>query len=215
MDELEPMPDFAQRLLDAERAAPPTFPAATVDRVLGRVEHTVGLAAPAAAAAGLGTIAKLCLVGAGVLAGSAGVLLFRQVNVFVADPIVVVQQVPVEVRVPAAELPSPAAEAAPLPKAAPAPTAARSDPLDAEQRLLDTARAALVQQRPEAALEALGQHARRFAHGQLAEERDALEVQALWKAGRETEARAKGATFRKRFPQSIFIEGIDALEKSP
>jgi len=204
--ELPPMPDVARRLLEQEKAAPVEGPTAeALDRVLGRVEQTVGLGTAAAAT---GVAVKLVLLGAGLLAGVGGTLAVQRLTVFVPAPIVVVQkvEVPVEVRV---AVPTPVAPEAPRPKPAPPNT------LDAEQRIVDVARAALVQQRPDAALEAAAQHRRQFPNGQLAEERDALEVQALWKAGREPDARTKGAAFRKRYPNSIFIAALDALEKSP
>jgi hypothetical protein len=209
MDELEPLPDFAERLLDGERKAPPPPPSPeALDRVLGRVEKTVGIAG---AAAGAGVATKLVIAGAGLVLGVGGTLGWQQQHLVVPSPIVVVQRVEVRVEVPV-EVPAPVR--APLPPpAAPRPRA--TDTLDAEQRLLDTARAALVQQRPDAALEALQQHAKGYPAGQLAEERDALEVQALWKVGRDAEARSKGAAFRRRYPQSIFDAALDALEKSP
>jgi hypothetical protein len=216
MDELEPLPDFAQRLLDDERTASLGAPGPspeTLDRMLGRIERTVGLTSAVGAGVVAGVGMKLAIAGAGILMGVGATLSWQHLNGMVPAPIVVIQrvEVPVVVREGApAPAPAPALAPAPAPRKLKAP-----DTLDAEQRLLDTARAALVQQRPDAALEALRQHGARFPAGQLAEERDALEVQVLWKAGRHAEARAKGTTFRRRFPASIFNAAIDALEKSP
>lgn len=51
--------------------------------------------------------------------------------------------------------------------------------LGAERMLLDRARAALIRNRPADALLALREHKRRFPHGVMTEERNALMVQAL------------------------------------
>lgn len=62
----------------------------------------------------------------------------------------------------------------------PAASAGPTEPssLKAERLLLERARAALLHDAPEQALEALAEHRARFADGQLADERDALERQA-------------------------------------
>jgi hypothetical protein len=80
---------------------------------------------------------------------------------------------------------------------------ARSAQLDEERALLDVARTALVRDDATAALASLGEHAHRFAKPLLAEEREALAVQALVKVGRVDEARARGAEFERRWPASI------------
>lgn len=211
--ELDELPAFSKALLEEEKKVPATVPAETLERVLGRVEQTVGLAAPAAAASVLGAKAlSLALAALAVGAGGAWVLRAPAVPA----PIVIVQtvkvEVPVRVEVPVVIAPAPA----PAPTAAQKPVlVAPNKSLELEQAQLDVARAALVQSRAAAALEALASHRRQFPKGQLAEERDALEVQALWKAGRDADARAKGAAFRKAHPDSIFGPVIDALEQSP
>jgi hypothetical protein len=65
--------------------------------------------------------------------------------------------------------------------------------LFAERKLLDDARAALTAEEPERALALLTEHASRFARPQLAEEREAIAVQALASLGRYEEARARAA----------------------
>jgi hypothetical protein len=86
--------------------------------------------------------------------------------------------------------------------------------LDAERGLLDVARAALVRGDTSAALEALDQHARTFAHALLAEERDALYVQALARAGRYEEARARAEAFRRTSPTSLLLPAVEAATAS-
>lgn len=79
-----------------------------------------------------------------------------------------------------------------------------------ESPLIDRARAQLGAGKPSLALLLLGQHARRFAHGQLAEEREALWVQALVANGNTEEAHTRAVQFRRHFPRSIQIEIVNA-----
>jgi hypothetical protein len=76
--------------------------------------------------------------------------------------------------------------------------------LAAERRLVDSARAALSQDRPDPALSAIATHRRRFPEGALAEERDALEVEALAAAGRRDEAAGAAERFARRYPDSLY-----------
>jgi hypothetical protein len=81
--------------------------------------------------------------------------------------------------------------------------------LDAERALLDAARMALVSGDGDTALRALDRHARTYAHPLLGEERDALFVQALVRAGRYDEARTRAEAFRRKVPQSLFRPAVD------
>jgi len=73
--------------------------------------------------------------------------------------------------------------------------------------LLDRARAAIAHANYAEAIAMLRQHARHFAHGSLAEERDAMWILALVRSGTRPTRRA--ATFRRRYPQSIYLQAID------
>jgi len=75
---------------------------------------------------------------------------------------------------------------------------------------LDEARAALVQHDAQRALDALEHHRRAFPRALLAEERDAMRVQALVAAGRYDEARARASAFRKSAHDSLFLRMVDA-----
>jgi hypothetical protein len=116
----------------------------------------------------------------------------------------------------------PALEAPPLATPSVSPTShaasASSGPsqLAAERALLDEARAALVQGDPPRAIERLQRHRRTFLNPMLAEERDAMEVEALVRAGRGAEARARADAFRKRSPDSLFMPTVQsAIESIP
>ena len=91
----------------------------------------------------------------------------------------------------------------------PAP-ATRVSPFAAERMLLDEARAAIVQGAPDRALDRLEQHRARFPKGLLAEERDAMAIEALVNAGRYDEARSQAAAFRERAPGSLFVATVDS-----
>jgi hypothetical protein len=83
-------------------------------------------------------------------------------------------------------------------------------PLDAERALLDAARVSLVSGDTDSALRALDQHARLFIHPILGEERDALFVQSLVRAGRYDEARTRAEAFRRKAPQSLLLPAVEA-----
>ncbi|HZL16793.1 MAG TPA: hypothetical protein VFG23_03490 [Polyangia bacterium] len=55
------------------------------------------------------------------------------------------------------------------------------------------------------ALVLVGEHARRFPNGRMAEERDALRVRSLANMGRGDEARHALADFAKHFPHSALL----------
>jgi hypothetical protein len=86
--------------------------------------------------------------------------------------------------------------------------AARHLDLAAERALLADARAAMQAADAPRALAILDEHARRFAHGQLAEERDAMRVAALWLAGDHEGARARAGEFARRHPDSLFLPSV-------
>lgn len=96
----------------------------------------------------------------------------------------------------------------------PSPTTESSPPTEASRRrervLLRQAQNALVRDRAEDALAALRRHTRLFPESTFAEERDALEVQALAAAGRAAEAARKAAAFEANHPGSIFLPRVRA-----
>jgi hypothetical protein len=77
-----------------------------------------------------------------------------------------------------------------------------------EYRLLRAARQALAD-RPARAMELVDEHARRFAHGMLAQEREAIAVDALVQLGREGQARARAQAFFVAYPSSPYRSRIE------
>jgi hypothetical protein len=110
-----------------------------------------------------------------------------------------------------------AASAASTPSpAAPPPTRGartvghdRDTSLALERAWIEQARMALARGSPGDALAALDAHARSFPAGRLAEEREALAIQALSAAGRADEAAARARSFRQRWPGSVFLPLVD------
>jgi len=85
-----------------------------------------------------------------------------------------------------------------------------SSQLNAERRVLDLARSALVAEDPNEALRRVGDHLAHFPNGFLSEEREAVAIQALVKARRYDEARARARLFRLRSPDSLFASAVDS-----
>ena len=102
---------------------------------------------------------------------------------------------------------APAAEPAVVPSIEPS-AEQRAERLAAERGLLDEARGAVSRGNGGAALIALEAHRQSFPDGQLVEEREALTVMALAKAGRMDEAQKKAERFRTRWPQSLFAAAV-------
>lgn len=88
--------------------------------------------------------------------------------------------------------------------------------LAAERALIELARSALAQARPEDAMRAIERHARRFTQGRLAEERESLRVLSLVMVGRIAEAKQHAARFSLRYPHSLFTPVVEgALRATP
>jgi hypothetical protein len=159
------------------------------------------------------------MIGTAVIGAFVGGAIMRREAPRPAPPEIVVE------RVPQPSPPPRAIEVVPdmLPNASPAPASGTAAPpstasagaldargLTAERALLDTARVALAQGDADAALDAIGRHEREFAGGRLAEERDALAVRALVKAGKNDEARARGERFLRTYPRSLAAPAVRA-----
>jgi hypothetical protein len=82
--------------------------------------------------------------------------------------------------------------------------------LSAERTLLDGARAALGRGDPAAAAGLARTHEQRYPRGALAEEREALYVQALASSGKLPEARARAAKFKQTYPDSMLLPAVSA-----
>ncbi len=234
--ELPPLDPELRDLLETRRATwgGEAAPLAAKARVMTRVEVSLVGAAGGAAAVGrpgrwpfaahpnvlvlAGTFAAGMGVGAAAMKWTAPVAPEGGVS-----PVSIVAREPIPSRPTQPDLPAPAVPtlATPTPAATPAPSvqaqnsggsgSSREDG-PAERLLLDQARAAERAGDHEGALSPLLEHARRFPHGRLTEEREALVVLALARSGRAAEARSRGARFEQQYPGSLFFAAVsDAL----
>jgi len=218
-DELDPLDPELARLLDVERARPPIAEGAR-ERLLGRLEASlaagalVGTAAAAGAAAkGAATKTWMVAVTAFAIGGmvGAGAMLLRGAP----EPRVVTVEKRVEVPVPVTVVVSapaaPPPSVAPSTSLAPVPTVATKPSSDAGEILaLDKIRSALKSGDSAAALAAVVEHEKRYPSGAHVEEREALAVQALARAGRRDDASARADRFRKRFPGSFLTAVVNS-----
>jgi TolA-binding protein len=85
----------------------------------------------------------------------------------------------------------------------------RGAALRAERLLLETASAALVRGDNASAIGTLKRHAALYPKGELAQEREALLVQALAASGDEAGAQRRAKDFKKRFPDSLQQGSVD------
>jgi hypothetical protein len=91
------------------------------------------------------------------------------------------------------------------------PAAERETLLREESRLVGEARAALRRGDAAAALGMLDQIRERFPGGVLAQEREALSIEALARSGRRDEAAARAAAFVKAYPASPLAAGVQGF----
>lgn len=71
-----------------------------------------------------------------------------------------------------------------------------------ELGLLEPARSSIARGDYAGAMTAIARHQREYPRGQLAQEREALRVRALWGLGQRASAENAAAAFRKRYPKS-------------
>jgi hypothetical protein len=86
----------------------------------------------------------------------------------------------------------------------------KRDDLRAESDLLERARSVLVSD-PASTLVLTREHARRFPSGQLASERIVLEIEALYRAGRVTEARRRAVAVLDSAPDGLYSSRVRRL----
>jgi TolA-binding protein len=74
-----------------------------------------------------------------------------------------------------------------------------------ELGVLDPARRSIARGDYAGAMGAIARHQREYPRGQLAEEREALRVRALWGMGQKASAESAAASFRQRYPRSMLL----------
>jgi hypothetical protein len=218
-DELEPLGEDVSSLLRALPAPATVSPAARA-QVLERIGNTLLAAPPLVAGAGAGAAAAslsakvvVTLLLAGAVPAAVAGFLYGRASAPTPEPRVVVREVPVMVAPPSPSPSAPPPPAPPEPVVAPRETprneAPRVTPPDGRP-LVEAARTALLKSDAPRALELLREHAQRFPQSQLAEERAALEIQALLLSGDVPRARAAATAFKARWKNSVFSSVADA-----
>jgi hypothetical protein len=74
-----------------------------------------------------------------------------------------------------------------------------------ELGVLEPARRSIARGDYAGAMSAIARHHREYPRGQLAEEREALRVRALWGTGQKSSAESAATAFRKRYPRSVLL----------
>lgn|GEM_PF-2425595 len=215
-------PELPPRPLEVQSFTPIRMSATQKAALWSRLEALVAAAvpeAPRAPAGGAAVAAGASASKVAAIALAAGIALGAAIVRFGFPPDPVVKLVEVEkvvvrtqeVRV---EVPVPAPSeqvAKPLarkPDPKPEQTAAKAN---VERQLLEGARTALVRRDAASALATLENLRRSFPRGQLVEERDSLQVQALQQARRDEDAKAAAKAFLERYPQSVFGPAVEAV----
>jgi hypothetical protein len=230
-----PLNPELEELLGAERTAP--APADVLDRVWSRVAHSAVAGIPNRVPAGRNALRWVdthaqwsALVAFGVGTG-VGAFMHAAVQRSPPPQIVYVERpdphvtssptsralsefdipAPAPTGLPPSQAPTLQLAAAPLPpsRVIASPTASPSS-LSAERAVLDRARDALAAGDGPGALTWTDDHAIRFSRPQLAEEREAIAIQALVIAGRYDEARGRAARLRAASPNSLFLPAVEA-----
>jgi hypothetical protein len=212
-----PAPEAARERVGDRLAA--MLPLATTPSIKPHARLASSAAAPAAA---ITTTAKALIAASLVVGGIAGAGLHATLAppppariVYIDRPISTPAPTPepAPAPTPAPSLtppPTPTLPLTPAPPPTPAPALAPAPQLDAERSLLDDARSALTRDEATRALDDLARHEKTYSPPMLGEERDALRVEALVKAGRYEEARARADAFRKSAPKSLFLSAVNA-----
>lgn len=214
-DDLPPLDGQLASLFDAERTRAEPAADAAKARVFSRIEGSLAAGTSTLALAKLGPLLASLVVGGAIGAG---------VTSYVQKPQVVYidrSSAPATTSPPVVVAPTSNASVVPPQPSAPsappsAPPVARvEDTLARERALLDGARTSLVHGDASAALAAADRHAHDFPRGQMAEEREALAIQALAKLGRAGEATDRAADFRSRYPNSVLGPAVDSVTVPP
>ena len=82
---------------------------------------------------------------------------------------------------------------------------------NAELQLLRAARQDVTRGNFAAALAAIAEHVRKFRHGSLVEEREALRVKSLAGLGRREDAQRAAVEFHARFPHSVLLPTFERM----
>lgn len=209
---IEPLPEDLRNLIDRAGAASP--PAGLENAMLAELQRSIAATSAVAAPPLMTAFGKwgLASAGAALFVGfAAGALAFRDTApepVAAARPAAVpVEQPRLPEWVDAGTASASVQLSAPAPKRADARAVKDVDMVE-EQRLIETARTALLRREAALARAPLEEHARRFPRGQLSEEREAIWVQVLLNEGQRSQARQRAEAFIQRYPDSLLMPSV-------
>jgi len=194
---IEPLPDELRALIAHERHVP------RADRAAIRTKLAASVGAAPVATIASAKLATLALASLAVVAGVWW--LSRGTPHGEPPPAPAIE----EVVYPATPEPSATEHELAPPPAAPAPTAPAHVPSETE--LLAKAWQALARRDGAQALALVAEHQKFHAHGVLAEEREALRIEALVSVGRGGEARALAQRFFAQYPASVHRKRVEAV----
>jgi hypothetical protein len=233
---LEPLAPELLNLISAAKSAD-TLDAETTDRLYRRLAGTLALPLLPPVAAGGGSLAAKTaasvltgktLIVAGVVSVGIGFAAAVGLNVYQGGASQPSVTRPVETIVPPMETATEAAVEETVPpsdtdtvlsvesdaESSPKNTRRSAEQsMAAERLLIETAREALRKGRPNEAAYILQQHKKRYARGRFLEEREALDIMALSALGHRKQAQKQADRFITRYPESMFVEAVNAALK--
>lgn len=219
-----PGPDDKRRI--AERLAVPLAAGAALGAATGGAKAAAGAKAAGSALFGSWSSLGVKIAAAVAVSAAAAAVVMSQVGgssparVPPATPTAPAAQKPLAPPSPPAEQgpsPSPIAEPEPTvkealtpakPAAAPSHTSKAGDELEQEAALLHRAQSAWRAGQSAQALQLANQHAQRFPHSQLANERDVLRVLSLCKLGQASSAKQVGARLLRTAKGSPWYQSV-------
>jgi hypothetical protein len=233
---LSPLSETARELIADERQRPPEDEALK-QRVLERAREAMAPDRPSGVALRrVGPAARraprtLLLIAAalgiaGLAAAGAGLYRLTARNRDLAPApasVLVTPKAPAErpVAPPPPVAPEPQQQAAAPEPPRPAPPAESAHVSTVQQYavelgVLEPARSSIGRGDYAGAMTAIARHQREYPRGQLAEEREALRVRALWGMGQKASAESAAAAFRKRYPRSVLLSWMkEPAKQSP
>ncbi len=179
-----------------------------VASVLAATLATLSRSTPAVAAPWIGATKILALLAAGAAIALGTERLIRPPTV--KPPPTIARAEPIAIDAAALALP----DAVVAIDAAVVHSPQRSQQPATEAELIEHARTAFRRRDLEVTVAALTEHARLYPRGQLAEERDLLELEVARARGRTGEVKDGIDRFRTAYPQSAHAAAIDALDSS-
>jgi len=217
-----PLPPEIETLLAPHRRIMPLAPfveARAIARAAAARESTelAAVRAPRTWLAFAVAAGVVLVLGAGAYAGRVWRVSSSPAPVRVAPPVPAAPKTPQRAVVPAtvddAEPPAPNVTPAPAPmhRSTGRAIAPMVRPTNAELKVLRAAREALTRGDFARALDVVGEHARRFRNGILAEEREALRVKSLAGLGRHDDAQRAAARFHVMFPHSVLLSTFERM----